>query len=81
MTGPRQLSRDAVELRRKVIDACWDDDRFGYIDKDRFVGSCPICAFALIVRFAGYAPRASLECSWGCEEAEIADRIGLQVVR
>jgi hypothetical protein len=81
MTASRQLSPGAVELRRRVIDACWDKARFGYIDKDRFVGTCPICAFVLIVRFAGYAPRASLECSWGCTEAEIADRIGLEVFR
>jgi hypothetical protein len=80
MTGSRQLSPDAVELRRKVIDATWDERRFGYIDSNRFVGTCPICAFAMVVRFAGYAPRASLDCSWGCTEAEIAGRIGLEVV-
>jgi hypothetical protein len=36
MTAPRQLSREAVELRRKVIDATWDERRFGYIDSNRF---------------------------------------------
>lgn len=76
----RQLCREALELRRKVIDACWDEKRFGYIDQNRFVGTCPLCGFALIVRFVGYAARAILDCTWGCDESDIASRVGLVVV-
>jgi hypothetical protein len=74
--GVKQLSREAVQLRRKVIDACWDERRAGYIDKDRFVGTCPCCGFTLIVRFAGYAARADLDCLACCADDQIARSIG-----
>jgi hypothetical protein len=76
---PRQLSAEATRFRAYLIDAMWSDRRFGYVDQDCFIGSCPICAFAIGVRFAGAAPRASLDCYGGCTEAEIADRLDLQV--
>ena len=80
MTPPRQLSREAIELRRRLIDSLWDDAKFGYIDRSTFVGSCPVCSEAIVVKFADYAARASLRCSAGCSEAEIAARVGLAVV-
>lgn len=78
MNRPRVLSADAVRFRRMVLDSLWDDARFGYIDADRFVGTCPVCAGAVVVRFAGIAPRATIECEHGCSEAEIAARLGLE---
>jgi hypothetical protein len=59
--------------------ADWDGQFRGYIDHDCFVGTCPVCGFAVGVRFAGYAPRATLTCEGGCTEAEIAAQIGLEV--
>jgi hypothetical protein len=62
ISPPRQLSAEATRFRAYLIDAMWSDRRFSYVDQDCFIGSCPICAFAIGVRFAGTAPRASLNC-------------------
>lgn len=80
MTGStvrKPLSEEAVRFRKLLIDTLWDESRFGYIDQDRFIGSCPICGFAIGVTFAGRAPRAALHCHGGCTEDEIASRIRL----
>jgi hypothetical protein len=73
------LSSDALQFRRLVIDALWRDDSFGYVEKNRFIGTCPLCGDAVGVTFAGRAPRASLNCHGGCSEAELAAAIGLEV--
>jgi hypothetical protein len=73
------LSRESVRFRRFVIDALWTKASFGYIDADWFLGECPICGLPVGVRFAGRAPRASLNCHGGCDEAAIAAAIGLEV--
>jgi hypothetical protein len=75
----RTLSSEAVRFRSLLIDALWDDRRFGYVDSDCFIGSCVTCGAAIVVRFAGYAPRATLDCHGGCLEAEIAEALGLEV--
>lgn len=72
--------RGWVTFRDTVLDACWDRERFGYVDKDRFVGTCPICAGAIIVRFHGRAARADLECEHRCPEQELAVRLGLEYI-
>jgi hypothetical protein len=77
--GQPQLPEESIRFRDYLITALWDDRWFGYVDKDCFVGRCPICMFAIGVRFAGFAPRASLHCNGGCTEAEIAERLDLQV--
>ncbi|MGH2875674.1 MAG: hypothetical protein ACRDLV_05435 [Solirubrobacteraceae bacterium] len=80
MTPPRSLPEDAYRFRRLLIDRMWDDERrFGYVDKDTFVGSCPVCDLAVVVRFSGHAARAVLDCHGGCTEAEIAAALGLEV--
>lgn len=79
MTAIRQLSADAVKFRRLIIDALWDDRQFGYVTEDIFVGSCAVCDAPVGVHFAYGAPRAVLHCHGGCTEAEIANRIGLEV--
>ena len=77
--GQKRLPKESVKFRVFLVTALWDDRRFGYVDEDRFIGSCPICASALGVRFTGTAPQASLNCYGDCAEAEIAERLGLQV--
>jgi hypothetical protein len=74
-----ELSYEAARFRRHLIDALWDDAMFGYVDQDRFIGSCPVCGTAVAVRFHGTAATATLNCHGGCSEAEIADRLGLVV--
>lgn len=63
--------------------AGWDGTFRGYIDHDRFVGTCPVCGAAVVVRFAGTAARAALTClgvADGCPEDKIVARIpGLRV--
>ena len=73
------LSAEAIRFRDHVIDALWGQDRFYYIDSSHFVGVCPLCDFAVGVRFHGRAPRATLTCHGGCAEGEIAEAIGLRV--
>ncbi len=52
----------------------------GVIDADCFVGTCPICAYPVGVRFFGTALRMTLSCESGCSEAEVVARIrGLRV--
>jgi hypothetical protein len=52
----------------------------GYVDKDCFVGTCPICGYPVGVRFYGEALRVTLTCESGCTEEEIVARIpGLRV--
>lgn len=75
----RVLSSEARQLRTVVIDALWDENRFGYVTQDEFVGTCPVCGDAAIVKFAGYAARVDIECWGGCPEAEVAATIGLEV--
>jgi hypothetical protein len=58
-----------------VIDALWDDQRFGYVTADVFIGTCPICYAPVGVHFAYGAPRAVLQCHGGCGEDEIAASI------
>lgn len=74
----RQLSTEAFRFRRLVIDTL-GAQQFVYLNADRFIGACPICGAAVRVHFAGYAPRATLQCHGGCTEAEIADAVGLAV--
>lgn len=76
---PRQLSAEATRFRVQLIETLWDDARFGYVDKDTFIGTCPVCGDAIRVRFASRAPRADLRCQDGCTEAEPAERLDLQV--
>jgi hypothetical protein len=68
------LSPPALEFRRVLIDALWPpgSTRFGYVDELTFIGECPLCGGSVGVRFAGTAPRATLNCGNGCSEAEIA---------
>lgn len=73
------LSPDSVRFRELVINGLWDESEFGYIDQDRFIGTCPVCRAAVGVHFAGTAPRATLNCHGGCSEAEIAAVLGLAV--
>lgn len=68
----RPQSDESVRFRRIVIDAYWDDARFGYIDSSRFVGTCPACGTAAVVRFAGSDPRAAIDCDRDCAEADVA---------
>jgi hypothetical protein len=75
----RPLPEASVQFRGLVIEALWDHERFGYIDADAFVGTCPVCGAAVGVRFHGHAPRADLNCHGGCREDEIAARLGLKV--
>ncbi len=75
----RRLSPESVRFRRLVIEKLWDEEQFGYVDKDCFLGTCPVCGAAVVVRFAGHAPRATLVCQGGCAEAEIAAVLGLVV--
>lgn len=78
MSTPQQLPIEAVRFRDAIIRAL-GRERFNYLDEDTFVGTCPICGEAVGVRFAGYAPRARLDCHSGCTEAEIASHLGLEV--
>lgn len=78
---PRKLPPESVRFRGAIIDALWDKNRFGYVDENRFIGTCPVCGFAIGVHFAGHAPRATLHCHGGCTESEIAARLRLKVSR
>jgi hypothetical protein len=73
------LSADVVRFRNCVIDALWDDNAFGYIDKDAVSGHCPICGEVAFARFAAATPRVTMFCYGGCTETEVATRIGLRV--
>lgn len=73
------LSAGSIRFRRIVISALWREDSFGYLDEDRFIGTCPLCGEAVGVTFAGRAPRASLNCHGGCSEAELAGSLKLEV--
>lgn len=66
------LPEESVRFRRLLIDAYWDDARFGYVDARRFVGTCPACGYPAVVRFAGTAPRATIDCEADCGEADVA---------
>ena len=59
------------------------EDRFVYIDEDRFVHVCPVCRADLPeylrVHFHGRASRVELRCSLGCAPAELAAALGLRV--
>jgi hypothetical protein len=79
VTATRQLSSESVRFRAALIRTLWDDDCFGYIDADRFLGTCPICGGAIGVSFHGHAPRATLNCHGGCTEGEVAARLELSV--
>jgi hypothetical protein len=79
MSGPnRTLNPAAVKFRRLLIDKL-GRDRFNYLSADHFVGECILCGEAIGVRFAGYAPRATLNCHGGCTEAELAALLNLAV--
>lgn len=69
------LPAKSVEFRRLLIDALWDDRAFGYVDEDRFVGTCPVCRCAVGVTFHGYAARADVNCHGGCSEANVVKAI------
>lgn len=75
----RTLTREAIAFRKALIDRLWGNTSFGYVDEDHFIGNCVVCGAAIDVRFAGYAPRATLRCQGGCTEAEIAAALGLSV--
>lgn len=75
----RRLSPEAIRFRELVINALWDPARFGYLDEDCFVGTCPVCGLAVGVEFAGCAPRATLSCLGGCAEPDIAALLKLEV--
>jgi hypothetical protein len=75
------LTAEAKRFREVLIDALWDDARFGYVTASSFVGTCPVCGLAVIVQFAGVAPRAELSCYGGCTEAEIGAKINLVEAR
>lgn len=81
MSAPahRQLTPEAIRFRDLVITALWDDTCFGYVNEDRFVGTCPVCGLAVGVEFAGCAPRATLSCHGGCAEPDIAALLKLEV--
>jgi hypothetical protein len=76
------LPPESIRLRRLVIDALWPagDDRAHYGDAETFAGVCQICDKTVVVRFAGRAPRATLDCRGGCRETDVAARIGLRYV-
>ena len=74
----RTLTADAIKFRKSLIDT-FGRDNFIYLAADHFVGECIVCGEAIGVRFAGYAPRASLHCYGGCTEAELAEALGLAV--
>jgi hypothetical protein len=79
MSGPnRTLSLGVVKFRRLLIDKL-GRDRYLYIAADHFVGECILCGEPIGVRFAGYAPRASLRCHGGCTEAELAELLQMAV--
>jgi hypothetical protein len=73
------LPRESVRFRTFLIDKLWTEGAFGYITQDVFLGICPICGRAVTVKFAGFAPRATLHCHGECTEEEIGDRLGLKV--
>lgn len=73
------LTAEAVGFRRLLIDALWDGERFGYVDEDCFIGTCPVCGAAIGCRFAGWAPRATLNCHGGCSEAQVVAAVGRRV--
>lgn len=75
----RVLPSDARQLRALVIDALWDNDRFGYVTQDDFVGTCPVCGAAAVVKFGGRAARVDIDCWGGCTEVDVAAAIGLEV--
>ncbi len=75
----RHLSPESVRFRKSIIAALWTDHWGDYLDAERFLGECPVCGAPIGVTFAGFAPRASLDCHSGCTEREIADRLGLAV--
>jgi len=74
-----RLSSEAIRFREHVINVLWDPERFGYVNEDRFVGTCPVCGLAVGVEFAGCAPRATLSCHGGCAEPDIAALHKLEV--
>lgn len=67
----------SLQFRRFVIDRLWPPHAGQYIDASCFVGRCPVCGGPIGVRFAGLAPRASLNCHQGCSEAEVAAKLDL----
>lgn len=74
----RPLPAESVRFRRLIADALWDDHRPRYISADCWIGVCCCCGLSIAVRFAGRAPRATLDCKGGCSEAEVVARIRLQ---
>ncbi len=60
------LPPHAKVFRGRVIDAFGRDLERCYIDRDIFVGVCPVCDGALAVRFAGTAARVDLACERHC---------------
>lgn len=73
------LSGTSYAFRSDLIDRLdrfTPAERFFYIDADTVVMVCPVCGGGLAVRFAGYAPRADLEClEHGCTEDEVVARL------
>jgi hypothetical protein len=75
-TAHAPLPPETVAFRSRIIDATGEDiNRFYYINRDVFVGVCPVCDGALGVRFIGRAPRAQLDCHRGCSERLVAAAI------
>jgi len=72
------LSAESIKFRQLVIDRLWHSEAT-YINQDVFVGECPICEGPIGVRFAGGAPRVTLECHTGCSESELGRVLGLEV--
>ena len=74
---PAPQGPEWMQFRTRIIDGLWqlDRDRFVYLDKDRVLGACPVCAAALpeylVVRFHGETPRADIRCSLGCDERTV----------
>jgi hypothetical protein len=56
---------------------------YGYADENRSTHACPVCGFKageyLLVEFQGETTRARVECSRGCEPAEIAAVLKLEL--
>lgn len=71
------LAAESVRFRGRILDVLnkVEPRRFGYVDEDTSITSCPVCRSALSVRFHGAAARVDLECFGGCSEREVADAV------
>jgi hypothetical protein len=71
------LGAESVRFRSRLLDVLdkIEPRRFGYVDEDTSIASCPVCCSALSVHFHGAAARVDLECFGGCSELEVADAV------